>query len=41
MKNYSLPPINQPVLELEGWGEVSIMTRADSRFERARQVCGR
>ncbi|MBB5690883.1 DUF262 domain-containing protein [Roseomonas alkaliterrae] len=41
MKNHSLLPINQSVVELDAWDEAAILDRAESLFERARHVWGR
>lgn len=41
MKNHSLLPINQTLVELPTWGEGEILSRAAFLFERARQVWGR
>jgi hypothetical protein len=41
MKNHSLLPINQTLVELPTWGEGEILSRAAFLFERACQVWGR
>jgi hypothetical protein len=41
MKNHSLLPINQTLVELPTWGEGEILSRAAFLFERARQVWAR
>lgn len=41
MKNHSLLPINQTLVELPTWGEGEIFSRAAFLFERACQVWGR
>lgn len=41
MKNHSLLPINQSVVELDAWDEAALLNRAESLFERACHVWGR
>lgn len=41
MKNHSLLPINQSVVELEVWDEAALLNRAESLFECACHVWGR
>lgn len=41
MKNHSLLPINQSVVELDAWDEDAIFCRGERLFERARHIWGR